>query len=108
MDDPTLARFSGNIPRKVASRVCVVTLASMPVSEGFAPCRSGTGEGEGRLGEPASKLGFHATADHSVSFRLLSATEFGTRGSEVQILSPRPIQIVLCFQGFVRIPIRYF
>jgi hypothetical protein len=26
-----------------------------------------------------------------VSFRLLSATEFGTRGSEVQILSPRPI-----------------
>jgi hypothetical protein len=71
--------------------VCVVTLASVPVSGEFAQCRSGTGERQERCREPALNLGLHASAYHSMSFRLLLATEFGTRGSEVQILSPPPI-----------------
>jgi len=32
---------------------CVVTLASLPVSRDFAPCRSGTGEGQGTAAKVA-------------------------------------------------------
>jgi hypothetical protein len=74
--------------RRCPPEICVVALSSLPVSAEFAPCRSGTGEEQGRCGEPALTLGFYAIADRSVSFRLLSATEFGTRGSEVKSSLP--------------------
>jgi len=39
--------------REICVVTCVVTLPSLPLSEGFTPCRSGTGEGQGGCVGPA-------------------------------------------------------
>jgi hypothetical protein len=46
----------------------------------------------------ASNSDDHATWTHSVSLFLIALLEFGTRGSEVQILSPRPTIFLLPFR----------
>jgi hypothetical protein len=47
--DPTLRAADHGI----CVVVCVVTLASLPVSKEFGRCRSGTGKGQGRCVGPA-------------------------------------------------------
>jgi hypothetical protein len=42
-----------NSCRQAYGVTCVVTLPSLPLSEGIAPCRSGTGEGQRTTGKPA-------------------------------------------------------